>query len=69
MSELTQLKNRIAASGMQGVKTSQIRDDYEPIGGQMIRDLVDTGEYVTRRIETGVLNFEWRIFTKEWDPE
>jgi hypothetical protein len=69
MAEIDQLKERINKSGPEGVLTSQIRDDYEPIGANMIRDLVDTGEYVTRKVPIRMsFGFEWRIFTKEWDP-
>ena len=62
MSELEQLKKRIDDSGREGIETSVIRDDYEPAGDMMIRTLVDSGEYVTRREKAGRFESSWRIF-------
>lgn len=68
MSDLATLKVRISKAGSAGVKTAQIRDDYEPIGQMLIRDLTATGEYVTMRIKTGMLESEWFIFAKDEAP-
>jgi len=65
MSEIAELKNRIDKSGIYGIATAQIRADYEPIGGKMINDLVETGKYITARVEKGDFNSEWRIFQAE----
>ena len=62
MSEIEQLKKRIDSRGMEGIPTAQIRDDYEPIGVQMIRDLTATGKYITARVQKGWFGSEWRIF-------
>lgn len=69
MSEIETLKARIVKSGSEGIKTAQIRDDYEPIGANMIRDLAATGEFVTRKVrDRSGFGWEWKIFPKEWDP-
>jgi hypothetical protein len=66
MSEIEQLKNRIDKSGIEGIPTAQIRDDYEPIGAQMIRDLTASGGYITARVQKGLIDSEWRIFPSEF---
>lgn len=63
MSEIEQLKQRIDASGPEGILTACVRDDYEPAGDMMMRTLMDSGEYVQRRNPE-----EWRIFKKECAP-
>lgn len=68
MSELATLKARISRAGPDGVKTAHIRDDYEPIGQNMINDLVASGDYVTLRIETSLMKREWFIFDKAHAP-
>jgi hypothetical protein len=68
MSDIEQLKTRINAAGENGIKTARVRDDYEPIGDLLIRDLVATGEYVTFRIKTDILKSEWFIFAKDKAP-
>lgn len=68
MIELAELKARISKAGPNGVKTSHIRDDYEPIGQLLINDLVATGEYVTMRIRTGLMESAWFIFQKDQAP-
>jgi hypothetical protein len=68
MTELLMLKERIRRAGALGVKTAHIRDDYEPVGANMIRDLVATGEYVTMRVRAGFMEHEWRIFLKDEAP-
>ena len=50
VSELEQLQKRIDKSGIAGVETAHIRDDYEPAGQMMINSLVESGEYVTRKV-------------------
>lgn len=68
MTELLVLKERIRRAGINGVKTADIREDYEPIGSNMIRDLVATGEYITMRVKKGIMETEWRIFLKSEAP-
>jgi len=68
MSEIEQLKNRIDDSGMDGVLTEHIRDDYEPAGQMMINQLTDSGEYVQRKTPAHSFNQKWRIFKKEFKP-
>lgn len=62
MSELEQLKQRIDASGPEGILTRLVRDDYEPAGDLMMHELTNSGGYVQRR------DPEWKIFKKEFDP-
>lgn len=62
MNEIEQLKKRIDSSGRDGVLTAHVRDDYEPAGDLMMRELMDSGEYVQRR------NPEWQIFKKGLEP-
>jgi hypothetical protein len=71
MSELQQLKERIEKSGINGIETAIVRDDYEPAGDLMIKGLVDSGEYVTRRVTVGgldSLNSKWKIFKAGLEP-
>ena len=68
MSEIEQLKKRIDASGFQGVETAHIRDDYEPAGAMMIRDICATGEYVQRKVPPGMYDQKWKVFKKENAP-
>ena len=63
MNEINQLKERIDRSGPDGLKTSEVRDDYEPAGNLMMRGLMETGEYVQRK-----LGHEWRIYKKNMAP-
>jgi len=64
MAEIDQLKSRIDNSGMTGIETAIIRDDYEPVGAMMIRGLVDSGAYVTRKTP----DVKWRIFKSGMEP-
>ena len=64
MSEIEQLKQRIDASGREGVETAHIRDDYEPIGATMIRDLCAVGDYVQRKVPPGGYDQKWKVFKK-----
>lgn len=67
MSELEKLKERIDNAGMIGLKTAHIRDDYEPAGDLMILQLLDSGQYISRK--TGSLyDKQWHIFNKKNDP-
>jgi len=68
MSELDQLKKRIDGAGLDGVETAHIRDDYEPVGAMMIRDLCDNGEYVQRKVPPGMYDQKWKIFKKGMEP-
>ena len=60
--ELEQVKNRIDNSGVEGVETAHIRDDYEPVGDMMIKALTDSGEYVQRKTPMYCHDSRWRIF-------
>ena len=62
MSELDQLKRRIDDSGMGGIETAIIREDYEPAGDLMIRELTAGGGYVTRKVPPGMYDQKWKIF-------
>lgn len=63
MSEIDELKKRIDASGTDGLETSIIRDDYAPAGDLMIRRLLDSGEYVSRKTPMyDSFSAKWRIF-------
>jgi len=68
MSEIDQLKLRIQGSGTGGIETAQIRDDYEPVGAMMIRDLCATGDYVQRKVPLGGFDQKWKIFKKGMEP-
>ena len=68
MSEVEQLKKRIDASGREGVETAHIRDDYEPAGAMMIRDICATGDYVQRKVPPGGFNQKWKVFKKGVEP-
>ena len=68
MSELEQLQKRIDTSGSDGVETAHIRDDYEPVGAAMIRDLCATGEYVQRKVPAGGFDQKWKVFKKGTEP-
>jgi hypothetical protein len=68
MSDLATLKIRISKAGYEGIKTAQIRDDYEPIGDMLIRDLLASGDYLTMRVRTGVIDSAWFIFEKSHAP-
>ena len=68
VSEVEQLKKRIDDSGQSGVETAHIRDDYEPIGDTMIRDLCASGAYITRKVPPGMYDQKWKIFKKGAEP-
>lgn len=68
MSEIEQLKERINMSGIDGVETAHIRDDYDPAGAMMIRTLTDSGDYVQRKTPAGSFDQQWRIFKKGSAP-
>ena len=68
MSEFEQLKQRIDESGMDGIETAVVRDDYDPVGDMMMRDLMDSGEYVQRKTPMHSFNQKWRIFKKGNEP-
>lgn len=68
VSEIGQLKERIDASGADGVETAHIRDDYEPAGDMMIRGLLDSGEYVTRKAPAHSFGAKWKIFKSGAEP-
>ena len=68
MSEIDQLKQRIDNSGETGVFTAHIRDDYEPVGAEMIHDICANGEYVQRQIKIGS-DYKWKIFKEGNEPK
>jgi hypothetical protein len=68
MSELEQLIKRIDKSGVRGVDTAAIRDDYDPVGAMMIRDLTASGDYVQRKVPPGSWDQTWKIFKKGMEP-
>ena len=68
MSEIEQLKKRIDDSGMEGIKTAIVRDDYEPAGDMMMRELCATGDYVQRRTPMHSFDSEWHIFNEDSKP-
>ena len=68
MSEIEQLKKRITDSGVDGIKTEIIRDDYEPAGDMMMRNLCATGDYVQRKTPMHSFDAEWRIFKSGSEP-
>ena len=68
MSEIEQLKKRIDDSGIHGVETAHIRDDYAPAGDLMMRDLCVSGEYVQRKVPPFTSDQKWKIFKIEMKP-
>jgi hypothetical protein len=68
MSEIDQLKKRIDDSSTRGVETALIRDDYEPVGAAMIRDICAGGEYVQRKVPMGGFDQKWKVFNKGAAP-
>lgn len=68
MTELEQLKKRTDSRARSGVETALIREDYEPVGALMIRDLCATGEYITRKVPPGEWDQKWKIFKKGFEP-
>lgn len=68
MSKLEQLKKRIDGSGLAGIETAHIRDDYEPAGQMMINSLVESGEYVTRKVGLFMDEQKWKIFKSGMEP-
>lgn len=68
MNEIEQLKKRIDDSGIEGIENAHIRDDYEPVGDMMLRQLTDSGEYVQRKTPMHGVDPKWRIFKKGNEP-
>ena len=68
MSELQELKSRVISSGPEGVLTSQIKDDYDPIGKIIISNLCESGEFVQRRYPANDYNSKWRLFKSGNEP-
>lgn len=68
MTELEQLKKRIDVSGIEGVETAHVRDDYEPTGDMMMRYLCATGEYVQRKTPIHIFDAKWKIFKAGMEP-
>jgi len=67
-SEIDQLKERINKSGIEGIETAYVREDYEPAGDLMMRSLLNSGEYVQRRVPMHDFNSKWKIFKTEMAP-
>lgn len=70
MSEIEELKKRIIDSYYDGLETAHIRDDYEPIGQQMISQLCSSGEFWQQRApgNFGVWDGPWKIWASEFKP-
>lgn len=68
MSEIKQVKDLIEMCKFSGVKTADIREDYEPIGQKLINELCESGDYIQRKITSNPFEGEWKIFKKEFDP-
>lgn len=68
VNELEQLKKRIDESGLMGIETAYIRDDYEPAGQMMINSLVESGEYITRKVGLFMGEQKWKIFKAGMEP-
>lgn len=68
MSEIEQLRQRIDNSGMEGIETAVVREDYEPAGDMMMRELMDSDEYVQRKTPMYHFDPKWRIFKKGNEP-
>ena len=64
MTELDQLKKRINNSKAHGIETAIIREDYEPIGDNLLQDLCDSGQYIQRKIQMSHMEYKWKIFAK-----
>ena len=59
MMEMEQLKKRINDSGVDGIETAHILDDYEPAGDMMIMNLTNSGEYVQRKTPAQRFDQKW----------
>jgi len=68
MMEMEQLKKRINDSGIEGVLTAHILDDYSPAGQMMMHQLGESGEYVQRKTPAHSFDAKWRIFQKGAEP-
>jgi len=68
MMEVEHLKQRIIDSGHIGIETAIIRDDYAPAGDMMMRMLMDSGEFVQRKVPAHCWEQKWKIFSVEHDP-
>jgi len=68
MMEMEQLKKRIDESGIDGIETAHIRDDYEPAGQMMINNLTESGEYIQRKTPAHSFDAKWRIFKNGLEP-
>ena len=69
MSEIEQIKKRINDSGPDGVQTAHIRDDYQPAGDLIILQLLNSGEFVSRKVPKYMdCSMEWRIFSANMAP-
>lgn len=68
MSEIEQLKERINKAAYDGLKTSFIKEDYEPVGQLMISQLVDSGEFVSQRDNRQLPDKPWKVWSKSFAP-
>lgn len=71
MSEIDILKKRIIDSGYDGVETSQIRDDYSPVGQKIINQLCDSGDFWQQRSPSGLglHTGPWKIWGIRFRPK
>lgn len=68
MTELEILEGRIIESGVEGVETEHIREDYEPAGDMIIKTLCASGNFVQRRTPMHDSCSTWRVFSKDMKP-
>jgi hypothetical protein len=68
VSELQQLKDRVNEANFSGLTTAIIKEDYEPAGQMMINQLVESGEYISRRDNFDV-GSPWKVWKKEFAPK
>jgi len=68
MSEIQQLKDRIEKSGPNGIENAIVRDDYEPVGDLMLRQLLVTKDYIARKGDGRGTDQKWRIFKSGFEP-
>ena len=59
MNQRGELMELIEKSGTTGIPTDVIREEYEPAGDLIIKHLIESGHYVTKKVGT---DNEWTIF-------
>jgi hypothetical protein len=70
MSEIEELKKRIKDAGYAGLETAIIREDYEPVGQMMIRQLTESGQFISQRSpgSYGIWDGPWKVWSTEFSP-